>query len=90
MGEALPLRLKKKEVGLTLGRCGEGMTEEMEPKQAMKRGGKAKATKRSQLVDEQTDSGEEYQLPQIGASKKLKPALLPATSARVASAATPS
>ncbi|MCE0481368.1 hypothetical protein HAX54_039070 [Datura stramonium] len=45
----------------------------------------------SQVEDqEQTNSGEEHQLPQIGEAKKLNLALLPSTSTRVASAATPS
>ncbi|MCE2054900.1 hypothetical protein HAX54_041618 [Datura stramonium] len=62
----------------------------MAPKQAIKRCGKAKATKRSRLANEQTNSGEEYQLPQTQEANKLKTALSPAAPARMGSTATPS
>ncbi|MCD9646243.1 hypothetical protein HAX54_035932 [Datura stramonium] len=54
------------------------------------RGCEAKATKRSRLADEPSDSGEEYQPPKTRAAKKLMPTFSLATSSRVASAATPS
>ncbi|MCE3050674.1 hypothetical protein HAX54_047841 [Datura stramonium] len=51
-------------------------------------GGKTNPSKRSQLVNQPTDSDEDYQAPQTKA-KKQTAALLPATSAKVGSASTP-
>ncbi|MCD9639556.1 hypothetical protein HAX54_024172, partial [Datura stramonium] len=55
----------------------------MTPKQTIHRGGKTKATKRSGLIDEPANSGEEYETSQTWEAKKLKLALSPTTFSRV-------